>query len=133
MIITKLKKSKNRQNSYITALNLIIAGRLSEAMKHLSVAATEDYSNLDAILKLGIIHRRLGNPRRAVQIHLELTAREKLPKIFKAGLFRELALDFEQAGNLNKALKYIEEAIGLETVETENYEIKIRLLELLEK
>src|SRR4030042_3133197 len=127
------KKGKDKPDSYIIALNLIIAGRHAEAMKFLNAAATENYSNLDAILKLGVIHRRLGNPKRAAQIHLELTSREKQTKSFKAEIFRELALDFEQIGNFNKALKYIEEAISLETSDPVNHEVKVRLLEGLEK
>jgi len=117
------------RDPYIEGLNLMLMGRLQEAVQALTEAASANTGNIDAYLKLGSLYRRLGKPRRAAQIHLELSVRGDLPRQMKATIYRELAVDLEQVDNIERAFNYLRLSRELDPRSTEDNEIHLRLLE----
>lgn len=136
MIVRKRHRTQNRNQDvdyYIQGLNHIIAGNKVEAVRSLTRAIRINTDNVDAYLKLGNLYRQSGKGDKAVQIHRELTIRSDLPEKCSAEVFRELAKDLEQTGNLAPALKYINSAHKLEQNAIDNYPIRLRILEKLQR
>lgn len=123
------EKPHPEKDWYAEGLNLIIADRPREAIQALAEALRYDTDNIDAYLKLGMLLRKLGKPRRAAQIHLELSIRADLTNEASATAFCELALDMEQLGNLDRAHKYLDKARSHDTSIADEPRIRLRLLE----
>jgi lipopolysaccharide biosynthesis regulator YciM len=107
----------------------MLIGRFSEAVEALTKAAAANTGNLDAYIKVGSLYRKLGKPRRAAQIHLELSIRTGITKPLKAAIYRELALDLEEMGNLERAFKCLQSSRDLDPNNPDDLEIKLRLIE----
>jgi lipopolysaccharide biosynthesis regulator YciM len=117
------------RDPYTEGLNLMLIGRFSEAVEALTKAAAANTGNLDAYIKVGSLYRKLGKPRRAAQIHLELSIRTGITKPLKAAIYRELALDLEEMGNLERAFKCLQSSRDLDPNNPDDLEIKLRLIE----
>ncbi|MBM3326274.1 MAG: tetratricopeptide repeat protein [Calditrichaeota bacterium] len=124
----RLKKPAPR-DPYTDGLNYMLAGRLREAAKAFTEAVRADTGNIDAYLKLGAIFRALGKPRRAIQIHLELSVRGLLAPHIQASIYRELAQDLEQAGMFDKAHEYLDKSRSLDPECADDFIIRLRMLE----
>jgi len=118
---------------YAEGLNLIIEGRLKDAARALTEAIHFNTDNSDAYLRLGTVFRELGKPRRAAQIHLELSIRSELPPAKLAQVFRELAIDYEIVQSYDKALKNLDRARRLAPSCPDDLIIRLRILERLNR
>lgn len=118
-----------QRDPYTEGLNLMLAGKLNEAADAFTKAAAANTANADAYVKLGTIYRMLNRPKRAAQIHLEMTVRTDLTRQMQALVYRELALDLEKLGNLVRAHKCLDHSRRLDPQCTDDLEIKLRLLE----
>lgn len=114
---------------YTEGLKEMLAGRPREAVVALTEAVRSDSDHIDAYLQLATCLRHLGRARRAAQIHIELSIRSDLPPYTLANIFRELALDFEQLGSLEKAFRYLDKSRQLDPANAEDLAVKLRLLE----
>ncbi|MBM3328214.1 MAG: tetratricopeptide repeat protein [Calditrichaeota bacterium] len=117
------------RDPYTEGLNHLLAGRLREAASAFADAIRANTDHMDAYLKLGSILRQMGKPRRAAQIHLELSVRADQPPHVLAAIYRELACDHEQAGNLDRAHRYLDRSRSLDPGTPDDLIIRLRLLE----
>jgi len=125
----QIARRRGVRDPYTEGLNHMLAGRLSEAVEALTQAAAANTNNIDAYIKVGSLYRQLGRARRAVQIHYELTIRTTLSRQIRAAIYRELALDLEQTGNITRAYKCLEDSRKLDPNCPDDLIIKLRLLE----
>jgi lipopolysaccharide biosynthesis regulator YciM len=102
------RKKRPSPSPYTEALNYLIDGNITLAAQKLREAAQKDSSNVDAFLRLGNIYRDTGNVQRAIKIHTELTLRTELTPTMRMDVYRVLALDYTAAGNIVRALEYID-------------------------
>jgi len=116
---------------YAEGLNLIIEGRFREAARALTEAIHLNTDNADAYLRLGSVFRSLGKPRRAAQIHLELSIRSDLPPTKLAQVYRELAIDLEMIQSYEKALKHLDQSRRFDPSCPDDLPIRLRILEQL--
>ena len=129
-----LKRKKEQEvDPYVEGLNHIISGNRSGAVRSFTKAIRYNTGNVDAYLKLGNLYRQSGKAEKAAQMHRELTIRSDLPNKLSGQVFRELAQDLEQTGNLIAALKYIESARKVDPAEIDNYRIMLRILAKLQR
>lgn len=96
------KESVSSDILYSEALNAILKGENSEAIKLLKQVVSKDSDNLGAYLQLGNIIRST-NPRQAAKIHQSLTVRPKLNKRFSKEIHQALAIDYIEIENYRRA------------------------------
>jgi lipopolysaccharide assembly protein B len=123
------RRLRPARDYYTDALNEIIAGKLRDAARSLTEAIRFDPDNIDAYLKLGVLLRQLGKPRRAAKIHLELSIRSDLTPPQEAAACRELATDLEQLNNIEKALNYLDRSRRLDSSNPEDLHVRLRIIE----
>lgn len=120
---------KPRRDRFLEGVNLALEGKLKEAARALTDAIHSDPENSDAYLQLGRILRRLDKPRRAAQIHLDLSLRGDLPRPLQGSVYRELARDYIALGRNEKALKYLDLSRQCDPDSTADYSIRLVALE----
>jgi len=125
----KNSRPEPKRDFYTDGLNLMLDGRLKEAVVSFTEAARHSPDHIDAYLKLGSILRKLGKPRRAAHIHLDLTFRSELPSYTLANVYRELALDLDQTGAYVKALKYLDKSRQLDPSSSDDLSIRRGIFE----
>ncbi|MFC1785836.1 tetratricopeptide repeat protein [Candidatus Neomarinimicrobiota bacterium] len=96
------KVSVSTEVLYSNALNAILKGENTEAVKLLKQVVGQDSDNIDAYLQLGNLLRSV-NPQQASKIHQSLTVRPKLSKTISKEIHQALALDYAELSNTKRA------------------------------
>jgi len=96
------RKSVSVNKIYSEALDAIIKGKNSQAIKLLKQVVTKDSENVGAYLHLGNLLRTI-NPQQASKIHQSLTIRPKLSKQISQEIHQSLALDYAEMQNYKRA------------------------------
>ncbi|MFN3821597.1 MAG: tetratricopeptide repeat protein, partial [bacterium] len=91
------------EENYLKGLEAMVEGRWKDAVKNFLETIRVDTSHIEAYLRLGEALRKLGKLQKTLQIHKELANRNDLPKATKNRVIQELALDWEQMGEISKA------------------------------
>jgi len=103
IVISLVKREKvSTDILYSDALNAILKGENSEAIKLLKQVVSQDSDNIGAYLQLGNLVRS-NNPRQAAKIHQSLTVRPKLSKHISKEIHQALALDYLEVHNYGRA------------------------------
>jgi len=101
--------SKKEDNAYVLGLKYMAEGENRLAVEKFKEAVRDNSDNVDAYLKIGIVLRNEGLLNNAIRIHKELTLRGNLKENEKTEVKRNLALDYWQAGDYNKAEIFFKE------------------------
>lgn len=109
------RRSQKGQLSYVQGLNHMLNGQTSQAIAALTRAVKLDGDNVDAYLRLGSLFRVGGQPGRAVRIHKSLLMRPNLPEQLVINAVYELALDYRDAGDLEKAADVLQKVVTLDS------------------
>ena len=96
------KESVSAEDLYSNALNAILKGENTEAVKLLKQVVSQDSDNINAYLQLGNLLRAV-NPQQATKIHQSLTVRPKLSKKISKEIHQALALDYAELSNIKRA------------------------------
>jgi lipopolysaccharide assembly protein B len=120
------KSSSSSLGPAITALG---SDDRDSAMDLLTQVVAENTDELHAYLTLGILYRRKGWFNRAVDMHRRLLSRTNIDEEFRYRTTIELALDFEEAGLLDRAISMVKDAIKLPHAKSEDYSLLGRLYE----
>lgn len=129
--ILQQEKTSETTQPYTEGLNFLLAGDIQKAKERLNEAVRRDTENIDAYLKLGAIMRQSGQLSSAIKIHQSLTIRSDLKESKKTEIYKELALDYEQAGSLQKAAGYTDKLLALDGSNRWAIPFRIRLAEQL--
>jgi len=124
-----IKGGKDSISFYITALNHLIEGNISQALKSLRETVRRDTENIDAYIKLGNIFREKGWVERAIKVHRDLTVRTNLKPDQRLEIMKSLALDYEAAKDYDKSLAMVEEVLKLHKDNLWAKEMQLRLYE----
>lgn len=111
----KESREKRGQLVYVQGLNHMLSGQTAQAVEALTQAVKLDGSNVDAYLRLGTLFRAGGQPQRAVRVHKSLLARPSLPEQLAVNAVYELALDYRDAGDLDKAADVLQKVTALDS------------------
>ena len=101
-------KKKTAHGAEIRALNHILAGEKKQALVQLSEIARNDTSNLGAFMQVGDLYRQLGNPERAVKVHLDVLNRDGINEEIILMVHERLAKDYEALGQYPQAIQHAE-------------------------
>lgn len=122
--------SKKRPD-FIPSIEYILEGNSEASLNHLLNVETLDDDALDLLLKLGKALRKKGETDRAIHLHQTLFARKDIPRSVLSTLKRELALDYLDAGLLDRAERLFLDLLALKD---DNFERNARhLVELYEE
>ncbi len=114
---------------YIEALRDLLDGQRVQAFGKLRQVVNEDYSNIDAYLRLGQILRENNKPDRALQIHKDLTLRTGLSPVQKKAVLHQLAEDYLELKDHDMAQAALKELIS---IDSHNRWAHIKLLRIQE-
>ena len=98
---------------FTNALNSMVRGDMTEAVRILRQVVKQDSDHVRAYLQLGNILRD-ENTEQAIKIHQSLTVRPNLSAEMKVDIHRSLANDYKKIGNYAKAKKEAEQILALE-------------------
>jgi lipopolysaccharide biosynthesis regulator YciM len=91
---TKGNEEKTQQNTYLSALEYLVAGNDRLAIEKLKETVKADSDNIEAYIKLGDILRERGLRNNAIRIHRDLTLRSGLADEIKAKIYTSLFYDY---------------------------------------
>ena len=104
-----LRRRKTSVPAYVEALQLILDGRVAEAIPRLKETVGSDPDNIDAWVRLGDIYMEQGEVERALKIHENLNLRRNLKPGDERLVYRALARDYLKTGRKLKAIATLEE------------------------
>jgi lipopolysaccharide assembly protein B len=118
---------------FVAGLEAMLRRDWKQALLHLRAAVERDSDHLGAYLKLGRVHRELGDLNRAVKIHRGLTARGGLSDAERAAVQLELAMDYRLQGRLEEALEAATKAVAADKRQVDALLARLELLEIRER
>jgi len=109
------KEKKNKDpRAYIDGLRAMLDGREEIAFNKFRDVVTEDSTNIDAYLRIGIILRKYGKVDKALQVHKDLTLRHGLDLEDKRRILQALAEDFLLLNDNPAALHAVQELLAID-------------------
>lgn len=116
---------------FIPSIEYMLASSSDASLSRLLDVENLDEDALDLLLKLGKALRNKGETERAIHLHQTLFARTDIPRNTLSALKLELALDYLEAGLLDRAERLL---IELLSIKGEHFEqIAKHLIELYEE
>ena len=126
------RRKKPVESPFTNALSRLINGDKPGALNKLREAVKEDTDNIEAYLLYGEILRGMGQFRKAIQVHRELTIRKGIRAKYRSDIQRALLLDYHLGGYHREALKYAEELLKADRRDVWTLKKKLDILEELE-
>lgn len=108
----KKRDHKKIDNSYLLGLKFMVEGENRRAVEMFKEAVRHNSENIDAYIKLGVILRNEKLYTNAIRIHKDLLLRAKLSADERNEIKFNLALDYIQSENDEKAMPYLEDIKG---------------------
>lgn len=109
--IRRIKKA----NSYVDALNELIAGNNERAQSLFKEAVRFDTNNIDAYVKLGMLYRLQGNSAQALKIHKDLAIRPGLKVNQLVEIYRNIINDLIDLKQYDMALTNCEKLLSVDS------------------
>ena len=107
----------------------MVRGDARTALSHLRNVVKQDTNHINAYLQMGDILREEDNAQAAIKIHQSLTVRPNLSNEVKRDIHKSLALDFEQLGNITKAMGEAEIVLKLDRKNLWANELLLKIFE----
>jgi len=109
---TGVKLSKRYRNSifeaqskvFLNATQYLISGNKDLAIKEFLNAVDINRETIDTYFALGGLFRSNGEIEKAISIHRSLIARENISESHRVRALKELAIDFDKGGFIDKAI-----------------------------
>lgn len=97
----------------LNANQYLIAGEKDKAIQELLNAADANKEILDTYFALGKLFRTTGDIDRAINIHRSIIARETASENARLAALKELAIDFDKGGFVDKAIETYKDVLKL--------------------
>ncbi len=118
---TGIKLSKRYRNSifeaqsqiFLNATQYLISGNKDLAIKEFLNAVDLNRETIETYFALGGLFRSNGEIEKAISIHRSLIARENINEGTRLKALKELALDYDKGGFIDKAIETYKEALKM--------------------
>ena len=118
---TGVKLSKRYRNSiyeaqskiFLNATQYLISGDKTLAIREFLNAVDINRETVDTYFALGKLFRSNGEFDKAISIHRSLIARENASEMMRLEALKELAIDFDKGGFVNKAIETYKEVLKI--------------------
>jgi lipopolysaccharide biosynthesis regulator YciM len=116
-----VKLSKKYRNSifeaqsrvFLNATNYLIVGNKDLAIKEFLNAVDINRETIDTYFALGGLFRSNGEIEKAISIHRSLIARESISESTRLQALKELAMDFDKGGFIDKAIETYKDVLKI--------------------
>lgn len=137
---TGVKLSKRYRNSifeaqskvFLNATQYLISGNKDLAIREFLNAVDINRETIDTYFALGGLFRSNGEIEKAISIHRSLIARESISESVRLRALKELALDFDKGGFLDKAIETYKDVLKINRDQYEVIQSLCRIYEDLE-
>ncbi len=137
---TGVKLSKRYRNSifeaqskvFLNATQYLISGNKDLAIREFLSAVDINRETIDTYFALGGLFRSNGEIEKAISIHRSLIARENISESVRLRALKELALDFDKGGFLEKAIETYRDVLKINRDQYEVIQSLCRIYEDLE-
>jgi len=137
---TGVKLSKRYRNSifeaqskvFLNATQYLISGNKDLAIREFLNAVDINRETIDTYFALGGLFRSNGEIEKAISIHRSLIARENISESVRLRALKELALDFDKGGFLDKAIDTYKDVLKINRDQYEVIQSLCRIYEDLE-
>ncbi len=135
-----VKLSKKYRNSifetqskiFLSATQYLISGNKDLAIKEFLSAVDLNRETIDTYFALGGLFRSNGEIEKAISIHRSLIARENINESTRLEALKELAIDFDKGGFLDKAIDTYKDVLKINRDQFEVIEALCRIYEDIE-
>lgn len=118
---TGVKLSKRYRNSifeaqsqiFLNATQYLISGNKDLAIKEFLNAVDINKETIDTYFALGGLFRSNGEIEKAISIHRSLIARENISESHRLRALKELAIDFDKGGFIDKAIETYKDVLKI--------------------
>lgn len=118
---TGVKLSKKYRNSiyeaqskvFLNATQYLISGQKDLAIKEFLSAVDINRETIETYFALGGLFRSNGEIEKAISIHRSLIARENISEYHRLKALKELAVDFDKAGFVEKAIETYKDVLKI--------------------
>lgn len=118
---TGVKLSKRYRNSifeaqsqiFLNATQYLISGNKDLAIKEFLTAVDINKETIDTYFALGGLFRSNGEIEKAISIHRSLIARENISESHRLRALKELAIDFDKGGFIDKAIETYKDVLKI--------------------
>lgn len=137
---TGVKLSKRYRNSifeaqskvFLNATQYLISGNKDLAIKEFLNAVDINRETIDTYFALGGLFRSNGEIEKAISIHRSLIARENISEADRLRSLRELAVDFDKGGFIDKAIETYKDVLRINRDQYEVIQSLCRIYEDIE-
>ncbi len=124
---TVVKLSKKYRNSifeaqskiFLNATQYLISGDRDLAIKEFLNAVDINRETIETYFALGGLFRSNGEIEKAVSIHRSLIARESISEDTRLRALKELAIDFDKSGFIDKAIETYQDVLAINRDQTD--------------
>lgn len=113
----------------LNASQYLVSGEKDKAIQELLNAAEANKEILDTYFVLGKLFRNSGEIEKAINIHRSLIARETASENVRLSALKELAIDYDKGGFLDKAIETYKDVLKLNREQPEIIESLCRIYE----
>lgn len=137
---TGQKLSKRYRNSifeaqskiFLNATQYLINGNKDLAIREFLNAVDINRETIDTYFALGGLFRSNGEIDKAISIHRSLIARETISEVHRIRALKELALDFDKGGFIDKAIETYKDVLKINRDQVEVIQALCRIYEDIE-
>jgi lipopolysaccharide biosynthesis regulator YciM len=137
---TGVKLSKRYRNSifeaqskvFLNATQYLISGNKDLAIKEFLNAVDINRETVDTYFALGGLFRSNGEIEKAISIHRSLIARENISEADRLRSLKELAVDFDKGGFIDKAIETYKDVLRINRDQYEVIQALCRIYEDIE-
>jgi lipopolysaccharide biosynthesis regulator YciM len=116
--VTALVRSRRGRGAgkspYMQGMAALLDGDRNAALGHFRQAVNDEPHEVDPYLRLGDVFREMGETRRAIQMHRELTVRPSMPKGTTARVLLSLARDYVKAKRLDRGAASYQQVLKIQ-------------------
>jgi len=113
----------------LNASQYLISGEKDKAIQELLNAAEANKEILDTYFALGKLFRSSGEIEKAINIHRSLIARETASENVRLSALKELAIDYDKGGFIDKAIETYKDVLKLNREQPEIIQSLCRIYE----
>jgi lipopolysaccharide biosynthesis regulator YciM len=132
-----LRLSKKYRNSifeaqskiFLNATQYLISGNKDLAIREFQNAVDLNRETIDTYFALGRLFRSNGEVEKAISIHRSLIAKENISESTRLSALKELAVDFDKGGFVNKAIETYRDVIKINRDQVEVIQALCRIFE----
>ncbi|MCT4641156.1 MAG: hypothetical protein N4A33_02590 [Bacteriovoracaceae bacterium] len=123
---------ESQSKIFLNATGHLISGDKNMAIKEFLSAVDLNRETIDTYFALGELFRSNGQIEKAINVHRSLIARENISESTRLNALKELAIDFDKGGFINKAIDTYKDVLKINRDQHEVIQSLCRIYEDIE-